>query len=67
VTRRQLTTAQAAELAGVSPTNWRGWRARGVPKGNPVPPPDGHHDLRTPWWWSTSVEQWKARRPKEQG
>lgn len=66
MTRRRLTTSEAAWLAGVSVANWRGWRARGVPKSNPVPEPDGHYDLRTPWWWSTTVEQWKARRPKEQ-
>lgn len=62
----RLTTAEAAELAGLSPANWRSWRARGVPKLNPIPEPDGHYDARTPWWWSTTVEQWKSRRPKEQ-
>lgn len=63
MTRRKLTTAEAAALAGVSPENWRGWRSRGVPKHNPVPEPDGHHDARTPWWWSTTVQAWIDNRP----
>lgn len=66
MTRRKLVTAEAAALAGVSAANWRGWRARGVPRGNPVPPPDGHYDARTPWWWDTTVERWMSNRPKEQ-
>lgn len=66
MTRRRLGTAEAAALAGVSPANWRGWRARGVPRHNPVPPPDGQYDQRTPWWWSTTVEKWAARRPSKE-
>jgi hypothetical protein len=56
--RRKLTTAEAAERADCQPATWRGYVARGQ-----APKPDGHHDARTPWWWESTVDRWKASRP----
>lgn len=63
---RKLVTAEAAEVGGVSAANWRGWRSRGLPRNNPVPPPDGEHDKRTPWWWERTVLEWRDARPSTQ-
>ena len=55
--RRKLTSAQAAELAGVK--TWSAYTARGAC------PADGRaepYDL--PWWWSTTVEAWISERDK---
>ncbi len=52
----QLTTDQAAALAGISPASWREYRRRGT-----VPGPDGYVG-RTPWWSSATIEGWIASR-----
>ena len=58
----KLSTAQAAERAGVQPATWRSWRQRKLPRGNPVPDPDGWHDARTPWWLKSTIDAWTSRR-----
>jgi hypothetical protein len=49
-------------MAGMSARNWHGYRVRGVPKGNPIPPPDGDFDGR-PWWSEATVRTRMERRP----
>lgn len=56
---RKLSTAEAAALCGMKPNSWRSRVSRTM-----APPPDGHHDARTPWWYeSTIVEFKKTLRP----
>ena len=57
MTGQQLTTEQAAKLAGVTPGSWREYMRRGT-----VPVPDGYLG-RTPWWWSGTIEAWLPTRP----
>lgn len=57
----KLTRPQAAARAGVKPDTWGGYVSRGY-----APEPDGRHDRRTPWWWDTTVDEWKRDR-KGQG
>lgn len=59
---RKLDTIEAARLVGVSPSTWRSWRARGRPRPEPVPAPDGWFELRTPWWWESTITAWVRRR-----
>lgn len=48
---RKLTSAQAAEAAGLrSATSWRVRVSEGR-----MPPCDDRYDSRTPWWWQTTV------------
>lgn len=54
--RRQLTRAEVAELVGISPDTWSAYVTR-----EQAPVPDGHLG-RTPWWWSTTIERWQAKR-----
>ncbi|HLL69112.1 MAG TPA: hypothetical protein VK453_25855 [Micromonosporaceae bacterium] len=54
----RLTTAEAAKLAGVQPVTWRGYVHR-----QHAPPPDGHLDARTPYWYRGTVETWITHRP----
>jgi hypothetical protein len=65
-----LVTALAAERAGVSPATWRKYgalardeREAGRDRPGLLPPPDGWHDARTPWWYESTVDKWMARRP----
>ena len=62
---RRLTTAAAAKLAGVKPSTWRAWQSHGRPRPEPAPPPDGWIELRTPWWWTSTVQSWLDRRPDQ--
>ena len=54
----KLRSAAAAELAGVGLSTWSAYVSRGQ-----APEADGHYDLRTPWWYRSSIESWKASRP----
>jgi len=56
--RTRLTVAQVAERMKVKPSTWRAYVARGQ-----APKSDGQYDGRTPWWWSTTVDEWDAGRP----
>lgn len=58
---QQLSAREAAALAGMSLANWHGWRARGVPRSNPVPAPDGKIG-NSQWWWEATVRAWIERR-----
>jgi hypothetical protein len=58
VKRERLTVAEAAEVAGVRPSTWRSYVARGQ-----APAADGAFDRRTPWWWSTTVRAWVDASP----
>jgi len=65
-----LVTARAAERAGVTPATWRKYAALarverdgGRDRPGLLPPPDGHHDARTPWWFESTVDEWMSRRP----
>jgi hypothetical protein len=53
----QLTTADVADVLGVTPATVRSYAARGV-----LPKPDGHL-ARTPWWRPDTIIEWKASRP----
>lgn len=57
-----LTTAQAAEVAGVAESTWRAYVARGQ-----APAADGRIDGRTPIWRPETVEAWLAARPGRGG
>jgi predicted DNA-binding transcriptional regulator AlpA len=57
VTDDQLTTANAAALVGVTPATFRSYVAKRY-----APPPDGHHDQRTPFWLRSTIETWQASR-----
>lgn len=57
----QLTTADVAQLAGITPASFARQRLRGV-----VPEPDGYVG-RTPWWSRETVERWLAERPVAAG
>lgn len=61
----QLTSSQAARLAGIAPKTWTAYAARSKgrePSRRLVPAPDGQIG-RTPWWWESTVLWWLARRP----
>lgn len=58
MTADQLTTAEVAELAGISPASVHRYRLRGA-----VPEPDGYVG-RTPWWKRETIDEWLATRPK---
>jgi len=56
---RKLSTAEAAALCGMKPNSWRSRVSRTM-----APPPDGHHDARTPWWYESTVTEFrKTLRP----
>lgn len=50
-----LSTSQVAEQLGIAPGTWRVY----VHKGR-APQADGHFDGRTPYWWQTTVDAYKA-------
>jgi hypothetical protein len=54
----KLRSADAAELAGIGLSTWSSYVSR-----KQAPEPDGHYDLRTPWWYRSTIENWKASRP----
>lgn len=53
----RLTNADAAALAGVAPSTWRDYVARGY-----APAPDGRLG-RTPWWRPATITTWLETRP----
>jgi hypothetical protein len=57
----KLTTKAAAERAGVKPKTWSSYVRRGY-----APQPDDGYDRRTPWWWASTIDEWKKGR-KGQG
>ena len=59
---RKLRSAQAAELVGVNPSTWRGWRAHGRPRPTPVPESDGWFEMQAPWWWVHTIIEWNRAR-----
>lgn len=54
----KLRSDAAAELAGIRLSTWSAYVAR-----KQAPKADGHYDLRTPWWYRSTVEDWMASRP----
>lgn len=67
MTDQKITTATAARLAGVKPSTWRSWRAQKRPRPVPAPEPDGWFEMRTPWWWESTVTDWVAKRQAAMG
>jgi hypothetical protein len=55
----RLTGVQVAERVNVSASTWRSYVAPGQ-----APAADGRFDARTPWWHSSTVDQWQASRPR---
>ncbi len=50
--------AAAAARAGLtSATSWSSYVSRDY-----APKPDGRHDGRTPWWWASTIDNWKKGR-----
>ena len=62
MTEQKLTTADAANRAGVKPSTWRAWRAHGRPRPEPAPEPDGWFEMQRPWWWESTISAWMERR-----
>lgn len=65
----KLTAPQVAERLGITASAWRGYvsRARkaaaeGKSRPSDAPMPDGEHDKRTPWWWESTVDDWRRSR-----
>lgn len=58
----KLTTAQFAERIGIARQTLNAYVWRGQ-----APKPDGHYDLRTPWWYQSTVDEWIAKRPGRGG
>jgi hypothetical protein len=54
----KLLSGAAAELADVKLSTWSSYVSRGQ-----APKPDDYYDRRTPWWYRSTVEDWKANRP----
>lgn len=54
----KLRSAAAAELAGVQVSTWSAYVSR-----RQAPEPDGHYDLRTPWWYRSTIETYLGNRP----
>jgi hypothetical protein len=54
----KLRSDAAAELAGIKLSTWSAYVAR-----KQAPKADGHYDLRTPWWYRSTVEDWLTSRP----
>src|SRR5258708_5225434 len=55
----RLTGVQAAERLNVPASAWRSYVAPGQ-----APAADGRFNARTPWWHSSTVDQWQASRPR---
>ena len=56
--REQLDRAGVAERTGLAIKSVDTYRQRGV-----LPEPDGHVG-RSPWWYSTTIDRWDAKRRK---
>jgi hypothetical protein len=54
----KLTISQVAERLGIAPSTWRGYVSR-----EQAPRADGQFDRRTPWWWDTTIDNWKRPGP----
>jgi hypothetical protein len=59
---RKVFTAEVAKLTGVKPATVRGWKCDGRPRAEPLPAPDGWHELWTPWWLPSTILPWIERR-----
>lgn len=57
MTEDQLSSKEAAALAGVAPSTWRDYIGRGL-----APRPDGKIG-NSNWWYRETVERWKTSRP----
>ena len=57
----RLTVAQVADLLGIKPGTFRAYRTRKVGR-KYAPDPDGHYDERTPWWWRSTIKEWRPDR-----
>lgn len=55
----RLTTQGVAEHLDIKASTWRAYVARGQ-----APQPDGHYDARTPYWLASTIDTWKASRPR---
>jgi len=55
----RLTVPQVAALLGVTTSTWRAYVARGQ-----APAADGRHSVRVPWWWRSTIEEWRAKRKR---
>ena len=51
--RTQWSVADVANYLGVKPRTITAYHARGQ-----MPPADGRVG-RSPWWWSTTIRQWR--------
>ena len=61
---KTLTTAQAAELAGLAQSSFRGEATRAAQKGTDLHAPrEVWPDARTPLWDEKKVRAWFASRP----
>jgi predicted DNA-binding transcriptional regulator AlpA len=54
----KLRAADAAQLLGVGDSTWSAYVSRGQ-----APKPDGQYDRRTPWWYRSTITNFKASRP----
>lgn len=56
---KKLGIAAAAQRAGVQPSTWRSYMARGQ-----APEPDGREEISgTPWWYEATVDGFIRSRP----
>jgi hypothetical protein len=63
-TAHWLTQEAFASYINVTAATLRGWRAKGLPRGNPVPEPERRNPATGVMEWSrVTVDQWIARRP----
>ena len=53
----RLTSAQAAEVAGLAASSWRVYVSRGD-----APAPDGMIDGRTPYWLRSTIETYLEKK-----
>lgn len=55
---RKLGIAAAAKRAGIEPSTWRSYMARGL-----APEPDGREEISgTPWWYESTVDAFNRSR-----
>jgi len=55
----RLTSAEVSTRLDVQPSTWRSWVSR-----DQAPKPDGAYDARTPYWLASTIDEWKASRPR---
>ncbi len=53
----RLRTKQVAALLGIKPGTWRSYVSRGY-----APQPDDHDDDRSPVWFATTIDRYRAGR-----